>query len=71
VDTERVLGTPAPALRGSVSGYYGFREDVGAPLRRREGPGRDVVVVISFGEEWRIDGERFTSLAAGLHQRQK
>jgi AraC-like DNA-binding protein len=27
-------------------------------------------VVISFDEEWWIDGERFTSFAAGLHQQQ-
>jgi AraC-like DNA-binding protein len=60
----------AAALSASVSGYYGFREETAAPIRRREGPGRDVVVVISFGEEWRIDGERLTSFAAGLHQRQ-
>jgi AraC-like DNA-binding protein len=64
------MGAPAPALRESVSGYYGFREETAAPMRRREGPGRDVVVVISFGEEWRIDGERLTSFVAGLHQRQ-
>jgi len=67
MEVERVVGSPAPALRGSVSPYYGFREQTAAPLRRREGPGRDIVVVISFGEEWRIDGERFTSFAAGLH----
>jgi AraC-like DNA-binding protein len=39
-------------------------------MRRREGPGRDVVVIVSFGEEWLIDGERFTSFAAGLHVRE-
>lgn len=70
MDGERVLGAPAAALRESVSGYYGFLEKTAAPMRRREGPGRDAVVVISFGDEWRIDGERFTSFAAGLHQRQ-
>ena len=40
------------------------------PLRRREGPGRDVVVVVSFGEEWLIDGEQVTSFVGGLHDRQ-
>jgi AraC-like DNA-binding protein len=58
---------PAPALRGLVSSYYGFREETGAPMRRREGPGAEIVVIISFGEKWLIDGERFTSFAAGLH----
>jgi AraC-like DNA-binding protein len=61
---------PAAALLGHVTRYYGFRERTTAPLRRREGPALDVVVVVSFGEDWLIDGERFTSFAAGLHERQ-
>ena len=65
-----VQGTPAPQLRGAVSSYYGYREETSAPLRRREGPGRDVVLIVSFGEDWLIDGKRFTSFAAGLHDRQ-
>jgi AraC-like DNA-binding protein len=67
---ERVEGIPAAALSGKVSSYYGFRESTPAPLRRREGPGRDVVLILSFDEEWRIDGERLVSFAAGLYQRQ-
>ncbi len=39
-------------------------------MRRREGPGRDVVLIISFGEGWLINGERVESFAAGLHDRQ-
>jgi AraC-like DNA-binding protein len=39
-------------------------------MRRREGPGRHVVVLISFGEGWSIDGAEFGSFAAGLHDRQ-
>jgi AraC-like DNA-binding protein len=65
-----VRGVPAPVLHGMVSGYYGFREETPGPFRRREGPGTDAVVVISFGHEWLIDGERLTSFAAGLHDRQ-
>lgn len=65
-----IQAEPAAALRGKVSAYYGFREQTSAPLRRREGPRTAVVVIVSFGEEWLIDGERFTSFAAGLHQRQ-
>jgi AraC-like DNA-binding protein len=37
---------------------------------RREGPGRDVVVILSFGEGWEIDGQRLTSFVAGLRNRQ-
>ena len=33
---------------------------------RREGPGRDVVVILSFGEDWEIDGQRLRSFVAGL-----
>jgi AraC-like DNA-binding protein len=59
-----IRGAPAPALRGMVSAYYGFREETSGPLRRREGPGTDVVLLISFGHEWLI------SFVAGLHDRQ-
>jgi AraC-like DNA-binding protein len=65
-----VRGVPAPALRGMVSAYSGFREETSGPLRRREGPGTDVVLLISFEDEWLIDGERLTSFVAGLHDRQ-
>ena len=64
------IGIPTAALAGRVSAYYGFNEETAGPMRRREGPGTDVLVVISFGEDWLIDGERFTSFAAGLHDRQ-
>jgi AraC-like DNA-binding protein len=65
-----VRGAPASALRGMVSAYHGWREEASGPIRRREGPGTDVVLVISFGHEWLIDGQRLTSFAAGLHDRQ-
>jgi AraC-like DNA-binding protein len=39
-------------------------------MRRREGPGADVLIVVSFGEDWLIDGERFGSFVAGLHDQQ-
>jgi AraC-like DNA-binding protein len=45
---------PAPQLSPYVRRYYGFREETGAPTRRREGPGTDVVIVLSFGPLWRI-----------------
>ena len=50
-----VRGAVGEALRGQVSAYYGFVEETGSPMVRREGPGRDVVVIISFGEDWEID----------------
>jgi len=65
-----VRGAVGEALRGSVSAYHGFREKTAGPMLRREGPGRDVVVIISFGEEWSIEGERLESFAAGLRDRQ-
>jgi AraC-like DNA-binding protein len=65
-----IRGRVGADLRGSVSSYDGFREETSTPLVRREGPGRDVVLLFSFGEEWSIDGERLTSFAAGLRDRQ-
>jgi AraC-like DNA-binding protein len=61
---------PRVALREHVRSYYGFREDAAGPVRRREGPGADVVLVVSFGHEWDIDGARHTSFIGGLHDRQ-
>ena len=65
---------PHPALARHVRSYYGFSEETAAPLRRREGPGSSVVLVISFEHEWRIGDikdslrpfERHTSFIAGL-----
>jgi AraC-like DNA-binding protein len=70
MELGRIQGAPAPGLRGWISSYYGFGESSPTPLRRREGPGRDVVLIVSFGEEWLINGERLTSFAAGLHDRE-
>ena len=50
--------------------YYGFSEVAPGPIRRREGPGADVVLLVSFGEPWWINGERVMSFAAGLHEQQ-
>ncbi|HJQ74863.1 MAG TPA: helix-turn-helix domain-containing protein [Gaiellaceae bacterium] len=56
---------PAAALRHAVTAYHGF-ESAEPPTRRREGPGADVVLILSFEHEWRIDGERRMSFAGGL-----
>jgi AraC-like DNA-binding protein len=65
-----VTGEPHSALRGSVARYVGFREETAEPVERREGPGCHIVVILSFGEEWTIDGQLLTSFAGGLRDRQ-
>jgi AraC-like DNA-binding protein len=65
-----VRGSVAPELHGSVWSYDGFLEEAGAPVSRMEGPGRHVVLIVSFGEEWQIDGQRLTSFVGGLRDRQ-
>jgi AraC-like DNA-binding protein len=61
---------PAPTLGERVTSYYGFSERTGAPVRRREGPGADVVVILAFEEHWLINDERHASFVAGLHEAQ-
>jgi AraC-like DNA-binding protein len=65
-----VRGSVAPGLAGSVASYDGFFEETGAPVSRLEGPGRHVVLILSFGEEWQIDGERLESFVGALRERQ-
>jgi AraC-like DNA-binding protein len=65
-----IVAAPAATLRHRVSRYVGFREQTPAPVRRSEGPGVDVVVIVSFGEEWLIDEERHTSFVGGLRETQ-
>jgi len=61
---------PAAPLAGRVTSCYGFELATPEPVRQREGPGTDVVVILTFEEHWLIDGERHTSFVAGLHDRQ-
>jgi AraC-like DNA-binding protein len=61
---------PAAPLAGRVTSYYGFEIATPEPVRQREGPGTDVVVILTFEEHWLIGGERHTSFVAGLHDRQ-
>ena len=65
-----IVGTPAASLHGHVSRYVGFREETPAPVRRQEGPGIDVVVILSFEDEWLIDEERHRSFVGGLRETQ-
>jgi AraC-like DNA-binding protein len=62
--------SPAPVLRGRVTAYHGWEERTVRPIRRREGPGREIVVIFSFDHGWLIDGERRRSFVGGLHRRQ-
>ena len=66
----QLRGRVAEGLRGSVAGYTGFLEEAEEPVVRREGPGRYVVVLVSFGEGWQIDGEPLVSFVGGLRDRQ-
>jgi AraC-like DNA-binding protein len=67
---------PAPSLLGHARLYYGFEERAASPIRRCEGPGTDVILLFSFGPEWRIDRapeptgtwESRTSFVAGLRE---
>ena len=61
---------PAVPLAERVTSYYGFELKTPEPVRQREGPGVDVVVILTFEEHWLIDGERRTSFVGGLHERQ-
>ena len=47
----QVRRAPAECLREQVTGYWGFEERSAGPMRRHEGPGCDVVVILSFGNE--------------------
>jgi AraC-like DNA-binding protein len=69
-----VTRTPTPALRAHVRQYFGFSETTGARTTRREGPGADVVLLLTLDHEWRIcsatdDRRRFArydSVVGGL-----
>jgi AraC-like DNA-binding protein len=51
---EHARRAPHPALRPFVRRYAGFQESTGVPLRRREMPGGELELIISFGPLWRI-----------------
>ena len=66
----QIRRVPGPALAGLVTSSYGFEMQTPAPVQQREGPGADIVVVLTFEQHWLIDGERRTSFAAGLYEQQ-
>ena len=57
---------PHPALGSHVGRYWGFSEHSASPVRRREIPGRDVVVILSLGPSMHVDDAPQTSFVAGL-----
>jgi AraC-like DNA-binding protein len=61
---------PVERLREHVSSYWGYEEVTPGPTRRSEGPGRAVAVVLSFGNDWLIDGQRRDSFIGGLRTSQ-
>jgi AraC-like DNA-binding protein len=58
---------PAARLQAHVESYCGYVERGTSPLRRRELPSGEVVVVLGFGPPIRVDGTPRTSFVAGLH----
>ena len=58
---------PHAALRRHIRTLSGWHEQADGPVVRDELPGGRVVLVVSFGPPMDIDGRRFTSFAAGLH----
>ncbi|MEV0399823.1 AraC family transcriptional regulator [Actinoallomurus sp. NPDC050550] len=71
-----VDGRPAPALRGRVLAYTGYRETAPTSVRRRETPAGEVILILGFGKAHHAQptpdahGLRpFTSFIAGFHDR--
>jgi AraC-like DNA-binding protein len=58
---------PHPALASCIRSLAGWHERASGPVRRAELPGGRIVLVISFGPTLDVDGRRFTSFVAGLH----
>ena len=64
---EMVRREPDPRLRAHVDSYCGYVERGARPLRRRELPSGEVVLILGFGPHIRVDGSPRTSFVAGLH----
>jgi AraC-like DNA-binding protein len=58
---------PHPALRRHIRTLTGWHERADGPVARDELPGGRIVLVVSFGPRLEVDGRRYTSFAAGLH----
>jgi AraC-like DNA-binding protein len=64
---ELATRAPHPALAPHVRSLAGWCERADGPVRRAELPGGRIVLVISFGPTLDVDGRRFGSFVAGLH----
>jgi AraC-like DNA-binding protein len=64
---ELVQRPPHPALAAHIRSLAGWHERADGPVRRAETPGGRIVLVLSFGPTLDVDGRRFSSFAAGLH----
>lgn len=53
---QYVPARPHPALRGLVLRYTGYREHADAPLRRRQAPTGECVLILGFGPPLRLHG---------------
>jgi AraC-like DNA-binding protein len=63
---ELTRGVPDPRLRGVVRAYTGYVERTGVPFGRLEVACTFVPIILSFGPEIRVDGERHRSFVAAL-----
>src|SRR5919108_4901857 len=59
--------SPNRALASHIRSLAGWHERTDGRVARRELPGGRIVLVVSFGPSLDIDGRRFTSFVAGLH----
>jgi AraC-like DNA-binding protein len=64
---ELATRPPHPALAAHIRSLAGWYERTDRPVRRAEPPGARIVLVISFGPAMDVDGRRFRSFVAGLH----
>jgi AraC-like DNA-binding protein len=68
---ELVSSAPDPPLRPYVRGYHAYSERTTGPMRRRELPSSDVILVLSLGGDMRLlepRPGRHTSFVAGLDE---
>jgi AraC-like DNA-binding protein len=72
---DLVLAEPVPRLRGLVRGLQGFEERAAGPVRRRELPSGDGVLILDLGDGWLVEppgagpqqAVRHRSFASGLN----
>src|ERR671916_3302721 len=66
----------SPRLRGVAHDYWGYAEQTGSPLRRRELPSADIIFIVNLGEPLLVAQPRSAAhviptggaFLAGLHE---